>query len=231
MQPSGPTTSARVPPLSERQVDVSIDITIHELHDRMSDRSDEQGTRGPGGSGAEPQAAAPLDGETQQAAPEAGNPAEARAAGGDAAQAELQTLRDRFMRLAAEYDNYRKRTEKERGESWGRAQAQLVQQILEPLDDLQRVAHFNTDTATVKSLLDGVQMVERKLLRLLEAAGLEVLDASGQPFDPAVHEAIMAAPADSHEEDESVGEVFQKGYRFKGDLLRPARVQVRKYGG
>ena len=213
--------------------DACIDSMIHQLHSRMSDRSDEQAGQGPVENQVDGQAA-PLDAETQQSAPgapEQGAPAEARAPASDAAQTELQTLRDRFMRLAAEYDNYRKRTEKERVESWGRAQAQLVQQLLDPLDDLQRVAHFNTDTATVQSLLDGVQMVERKLLRLLEAAGLEVLDASGQPFDPSVHEAIMAAPADSHEDDESVGEVFQKGYRFKGDLLRPARVQVRKYGG
>jgi molecular chaperone GrpE len=194
----------------------------------MSDRSDEQAAPDAAETQVEGQAA-PLDGETQQSA----QPAQPGQAAPDesASASELQTLRDRFMRLAAEFDNYRKRTEKERVESWGRAQAQLVQQLLDPLDDLQRVAHYGTDTATVQSLLDGVQMVERKLLRTLEAAGLEVLDAHGQPFDPSVHEAIMAAPADRHEDDESVGEVFQKGYRFKGDLLRPARVQVRKYGG
>ena len=199
----------------------------------MSDRSDEQAAPSPADSQVEGQAAAGTT-DAQSGAP--GTPPEgavpdARTAAPDAAGAELQTLRDRYMRLAAEYDNYRKRTEKERVESWGRAQAQLVQQLLDPLDDLQRVAHFNAETVTAQSLLEGVQMVERKLLRLLEAAGLEVLDASGQPFDPLVHEAIMAAPADRHEDDESVGEVFQKGYRFKGDLLRPARVQVRKFGG
>ena len=192
----------------------------------MSERSDEQAA--PNGADSQVEAqAAPLDAETQQPAQAAAQPA----AEEGAAATELQTLRDRFMRLAAEFDNYRKRTEKERVESWGRAQAQLVQQLLDPLDDLQRVAHYGTETATVQSLLDGVQMVERKLLRTLEAAGLEVLDAHGQPFDPSVHEAIMAAPAERHEDDESVGEVFQKGYRFKGDLLRPARVQVRKFGG
>ena len=192
----------------------------------MSERSDEQAAPNGADSPVEAQAA-PLDAETQQPAQAAAHPA----AEESAAASELQTLRDRFMRLAAEFDNYRKRTEKERVESWGRAQAQLVQQLLDPLDDLQRVAHYGTETATVQSLLDGVQMVERKLLRTLEAAGLEVLDAHGQPFDPSVHEAIMAAPAERHEDDESVGEVFQKGYRFKGDLLRPARVQVRKFGG
>ena len=199
----------------------------------MNERRDEQAAPSPAESQADGEGAPPA-GEAQagaRPAEEEGAPAEARAPAQEAAAAELQTLRDRYMRLAAEYDNYRKRTEKERTESWTRAQAQLVQQLLDPLDDLQRVAHFNTETATTQSLLEGVQMVERKLLRMLEGMGLEVLDASGQPFDPLVHEAIMAAPAERHEDDESVGEVFQKGYRFKGDLLRPARVQVRKFGG
>jgi molecular chaperone GrpE len=144
---------------------------------------------------------------------------------------ELKALRDRYLRLAAEYDNFRKRTEKERIEAWTRAQAQLVQQLLDPLDDLQRVAQYSAESTNVQALLEGVQMVERKLLRMLESAGLEVLDASGQAFDPSVHEALMTAAAERQEDDESVGQVFQKGYRFKGDLLRPARVQVRKYGG
>ena len=189
----------------------------------MSDRSDEQAAPGasdglteePGTAGAN-EAAPPAE----EAAP---TPAQDPAA-------ELQAMRDRYLRLAAEYDNYRKRTDKERVESWGRAQAQLVQQLLDPLDDLQRVAHHGTESVSPQTLLEGVQMVERKLWRILETAGLEVLDASGRPFDPSVHEAIMTASADTHEDDESVGEVFQKGYRFKGDLIRPARVQVRKFG-
>jgi molecular chaperone GrpE len=191
-----------------------------------------------------PEEEAALSGEgAEQASASVGTGAaesrEAEADGGEAQDGahgppsgdELKALRDRYLRLAAEYDNFRKRTEKERVESWTRAQAQLVQQLLDPLDDLQRVAHYQAESTNVQALLDGVQMVERKLLRLLESAGLEVLDASGQPFDPSVHEALMTAPAERQEDDESVGEVFQKGYRFKGDLVRPARVQVRKYGG
>ncbi|HET7321728.1 MAG TPA: nucleotide exchange factor GrpE, partial [Longimicrobiaceae bacterium] len=154
----------------------------------------------------------------------------AGSAAGENAQAEVQALKDRYLRLAAEFDNYRKRTERERTESYTRAQAQLVEKLLDGLDDLQRVAHFNAETTTVEALLEGVQMVERKLFRALEGAGLEVIDAHGQPFDPAVHEALMTAGTEKEEEDESVGAVFQTGYRFKGELLRPARVQVRKYG-
>ena len=145
--------------------------------------------------------------------------------------AENEALRDRYLRLAAEFENYRKRTDRERSELQDRAQAQLVKRILDPLDDLQRVAHFTADKTTVEALLEGVQLVERNLLRALESAGLEMVEAHGQPFDPEHHEALMTAPTDHEAEDESVGDVFQKGYRFRGELLRPARVTVRKYGG
>lgn len=194
----------------------------------MTDHNTEQSSTGATEPAAEPES--PAD----RAAPEQGSqdaPGETRANAGSAPESELQSLRDRYLRLAAEYDNFRKRTERERSEAWTRAQAQVVQQLLDALDDLQRVAHFNTETASVQSLLDGVQMVERKLFRVLEGAGLEVVDASGRPFDPSVHEALMTTAADRQEDDESVGQVFQQGYRFKGELLRPARVQVRKFEG
>jgi molecular chaperone GrpE len=153
------------------------------------------------------------------------------AAGAADLTAENEALRDRYLRLAAEYENYRKRTDRERTELQDRAQAQLVKRILDPLDDLQRVAHFTAEKTTVEALLEGVQLVERNLLRALEAAGLEMVEAHGQPFDPEHHEALMTAPTEHEHEDESVGDVFQKGYRFRGELLRPARVTVRKYGG
>jgi molecular chaperone GrpE len=160
-------------------------------------------------------------------APEEREPEPRREGGPD----EVQALRDRYLRLAAEFDNYRKRTERERAESRDRAQAQVVERLLEPLDDLQRVAHFGGETADVESLLEGVRLVERKLLRVLESAGLEVIDASGQRFDPEQHEALMAGTTEDQEEDDTVGQVFQAGYRFRGQMLRPARVQVRKFQG
>lgn len=195
----------------------------------MTDRSKEQ----PAGAAAEGAVDSPQDGVAGEGASPAGSQDQA---GGSAEArlqeltAELEALRDRHLRTAAEFDNFRRRTERERSEGGVRAQAQVVEKLLDPLDDLQRVAHFGADTATVETLLEGVQMVERKLLRMLEAAGLEIIDARGQPFDPAVHEALLTAPAGSREEDETVGEVLQKGYQFKGILLRPARVQVKKYG-
>jgi molecular chaperone GrpE len=141
---------------------------------------------------------------------------------------ELDTVRDRHLRLAAEFDNYRKRVERERGESWVRAQAELAQRLLEPLDDLQRIADFDPATTNAQALHEGAEMVEKKFLRALEAAGLETIDAAGKPFDPTQHEALTTQPAESEEDDETVAQVFRKGYRFKGVLLRPAQVVVKK---
>jgi molecular chaperone GrpE len=171
------------------------------------------------------------------AAPDSSGADQAAGAGGastaDAGelQRQLEELRDRHVRLVAEFDNYRKRTERERSESWVKAQGQLVEKLLEAVDDLERVADYTEESTSVAALLEGVQMVERKLLRSLEAAGLERVDAHGAPFNPQEHEALMTASTEHPHEDETVGEVFQKGYRFQGHLLRPARVQVRKHEG
>ena len=146
---------------------------------------------------------------------------------GDAA--ELATTRDKLLRLAAEFDNYRKRVERERGESFIRAQAQLMERLLEPLDDLQRIADFDPETTPSGALHEGAEMVERKLLRAMEAAGLEEVEAEGKAFDPTVHEALTTVPAATPEEDDTVAQVYRKGYRFKGVLLRPAQVVVKKH--
>ena len=150
--------------------------------------------------------------------------------GGADPAAELQAVRDRYLRLAAEFENYRKRVERERAESWVRAQAQLAERLLEPLDDLQRIADFDPATTASTALHEGAEMVEKKFLRALEAAGLEEIDAAGKTFDPTQHEALTTAPAQSEEEDDTVAQVYRKGYRFKGVLLRPAQVVVKKHG-
>jgi molecular chaperone GrpE len=170
--------------------------------------------------------------EEPAAAPQPGDAAAAPSAAGaeDALREELNAMRDRHLRTAAEFDNYRKRVERERAESYVRAQAQLAEKLLDALDDLQRIADFDPATTSPTALHEGAEMVERKFLRALEAAGLETVEAEGRPFDPTVHEAITTTPTDQRDEDDTVADVFQKGYRFKGVLLRPARVRVKKYG-
>jgi molecular chaperone GrpE len=134
-------------------------------------------------------------------------------------------LHERHLRLAAEFDNYRKRVARERLELAERSQAALVLRLVEILDDMDRLVA--TDPAgTDDSVYQALVMVDRKLRKELEAAGLERLDPAGQSFDPTLHEAISVAPAADGAEPESVSSTFQVGYRFKGHLVRPARVQV-----
>ena len=153
------------------------------------------------------------------------------AGGGEDLRRELEAQRDRYLRLAAEYDNFRKRTTREKQESEHRGQANMVRGMLEMLDDLSRFAHVDPATTDAKTLVEGVAMVERKLLKSLAGHGLEVVNPIDQPFDPNVHEAITTQPAPSREDDDMVGQVYQVGYRFNGLLLRPARVVVKQWNG
>jgi molecular chaperone GrpE len=141
---------------------------------------------------------------------------------------DLSKANDRHLRLAAEFDNYRKRIERERTELHARAQAELTARLLEAIDDLERVADFGEDTP-VTALLQGVQLVEKKLQTVLTSLGLEALDPKGEVFDPSSMEGLATVEAEHPEEDEVVSDVFQKGYRFKGQLIRPARVRVKRY--
>jgi molecular chaperone GrpE len=140
-------------------------------------------------------------------------------------EADLAELKDRHLRLAAEFDNYRKRISRERAELADRAQASFVAELLDVLDDLDRLVA--SDPATpLPSLREGLSAVDRKLWKELQDAGVERIDPVGLPFDPALHEAVSTTPAPDRSKEHMVSATFQPGYRFKGTLVRPARVQV-----
>jgi molecular chaperone GrpE len=143
---------------------------------------------------------------------------------------ELTELRDRHLRLAAEFDNYRKRNERDRQMLVTRLQVDLVASLLEVIDDLERVAESGANT-TPDAVIDGIRLVEKKFRSVLSAAGLGAIDAEGELFDPAVMEAMMLVPTDDPDQDDCVADVFQRGYRFGDVLVRPARVRVLKYEG
>ena len=147
------------------------------------------------------------------------------------AQREMEEQRDRYLRLAAEYDNYRKRSIRERQEAGTRAQGELVKSLIDALDDLQRVVAQDPDIVDARTIHQGVEVVDKKLMKALSAAGLEVIDPVDQPFDPALHEAVSTEPALSREDDHMVSRVFQQGYLYNGQLLRPARVVVKQWNG
>ena len=141
---------------------------------------------------------------------------------------ELTLERDKYLRLAAEFDNYRKRMMRERIEAEGRGQAELVRHMLDPLDDIARFAHVDPEVTESTTVVEGVALVEKKLDKALRSAGLEALNPKDEKFDPALHEAVATEPASTKEEDGTVSQVYQVGYTFKGQLLRPARVVVRQ---
>ncbi len=145
-----------------------------------------------------------------------------------ALQEELKRLRDQHLRLAADFENYRKRASAELTGNWVRARADLVRSLVEGLDDLQRVSCFTSEDTTVEALIEGVDLVERNILKALTEAGLEVLNPEGERFDPNIMEAMMRVPAEEDGQDETVHQVFLKGYMFKDQLVRPARVSVYK---
>jgi molecular chaperone GrpE len=130
---------------------------------------------------------------------------------------------DRYLRLAADFDNYRKRVAREHAELTARANERLLNELLPVLDDLERALEAAAHHEEAK-LEEGVRLVHRSLVGLVERHGLSEIGTDGA-FDPHVHEALLTQPGDGAEEG-SVLQVLQKGYRLGDKVLRPARVIV-----
>ena len=143
---------------------------------------------------------------------------------------EMDELRDRHLRVVAEFENYRKRTRRELGEARQMGQGDIAAALLEVLDDLGRFATIPAAQTTVEALHEGVELVNRKLRKQLEDAGLRSVEADdGVVFDPAVHEAVLTAQVDDPALDDRISRVFSPGFLFGERLLRPAQVEVQQY--
>ena len=147
----------------------------------------------------------------------------------EAITAEVTELRDRYARLQAEWDNYRKRTATERASERVRASENLVVDLLPVLDDLERAISHARESGEGGNLTEGVEAIQNKFLQILEKHKVEQIDALDEPFDAMEHQAVGT------EEDESVPEetvlkVFQQGYKMGGRVIRPAMV-VTSTGG
>jgi molecular chaperone GrpE len=139
-------------------------------------------------------------------------------------EAAAAEARDRHLRLAADFDNYKKRSRLEQLETIQHASGDLISRLLPGLDDLHKALDHKPegiDEAWVK----GVELSVRKLEDALRAHGLEVIEAVGKPFDPKVHEAIGHEESSEHPED-TVVEVLRPGYRVRDRVVRPALVKV-----
>jgi molecular chaperone GrpE len=140
----------------------------------------------------------------------------------EALRADRDQLFDRLQRLAAEFDNFRKRTARDQASLSERANERLVKELIPILDDLGRALEAAADHEEAK-LEEGVRLVHRSLSTLLGKEGLAEIGTDGK-FDPHVHEALLSQPSD--EEEGAVIEVVQKGYKLGDKVLRPARVVV-----
>jgi molecular chaperone GrpE len=141
----------------------------------------------------------------------------------DAARSERDALQDRLLRLAAEFDNHRKRNAREWQEQRRRAAAEVLRQVLEIADNLERA--LRSAEADAGGLRRGVELIHQQLQALFKRCGIEVLEARGQPFDPTQHEAVQVVDTDEVQ-SQHVVDVVQAGYRLHGEILRPARVTV-----
>lgn len=142
---------------------------------------------------------------------------------------EVTDLRDKYARLQAEWDNYRKRTAAERKQERIRASENLVTDLLPVLDDLERAIKHAKDSGEGGSLTEGVEAVQTKFLQILGKHKVEQIEADGQPFDAMVHQAVGTQEDDSVPE-ETVVQVYQQGYKMGDKVLRPSMV-VTSTGG
>lgn len=166
---------------------------------------------------------APVEPAQPEPAPREGAPsaAEERVA---ALEAEVAALKDEILRRRADFENYRRRIERDRQVTSTEASAELLRSLVPTLDNLERALQASPEEHPLR---DGVLLIQRELLGLLESRGVSVEDPTGRPFDPErhqalSHEAVAGAPAGT------VVETFRKGYLFKDRLLRPALVKVAK---
>lgn len=143
---------------------------------------------------------------------------------------ERQELNDKLARRTADFDNFRKRTERERTETYNRALGEVVRRLLPVLDNLQRALDAERvvevrESEEFRHFLHGVELINRQLGTVLEGLGVEAVPTVGERFDPHVHEAVATEETDAHEPD-TVTQEMQRGYRLGDKLLRPAMVKV-----
>ena len=145
--------------------------------------------------------------------------------------AELKQQRDdyydRLLRKTAEFDNYRKRTDRERIQLSEAAAADLIEELLPIVDDMERALKADTGSEATEAIRRGVELIHKQLLETLRKRGVKPIESLGVDFDPHFHQAVAHEPADGRREGEVVEE-FSRGYMLGDRLLRPAMVKVAK---
>ncbi len=142
-----------------------------------------------------------------------------------ALQVQLDELNQRFLRTAADFENYKRRTALEKEDLMKYSNAKIIGEILPVLDNFQLALKTTSDNKDVQNVVKGVDMIYRQLQQVLEAAGMTNIEAVGHAFDPNLHEAIMQVDDDSVPED-TVVEELRAGYMLKERVIRPSMVKV-----
>jgi molecular chaperone GrpE len=135
-------------------------------------------------------------------------------------------LNDKYLRLYSEFDNYRKRTIKERADLIKSAAKDMLEDLLPVVDDFDRTLESMSQTEDVKAFTEGVKLVQNKFMNILQKQGLNHFESKGEEFDPEVHEAITKIPAPSDDLKGKVVDVIEKGYKLNDKVLRYAKVVV-----
>jgi len=135
-------------------------------------------------------------------------------------------LNDKYLRLYSEFDNYRKRTIKERADLIKSAARDMLEDLLPVVDDFDRTLESMSQTEDVKAFTEGVKLVQQKFMNTLQKQGLNHFESKGEAFDPEVHEAITKIPAPSDDLKGKVVDVIEKGYKLNDKVLRYAKVVV-----
>jgi len=144
----------------------------------------------------------------------------------DALAAEKASLYDKLLRRQAEFENYRKRVERERNELYQHGRDDVLLQFLPVVDNFERaLSSLETSEGDAEALRHGVELIHKQFKDALSKFGLEAVEAVGHTFDPHVHEAVTTEATDKHKENTVIQE-FQRGYKIGDRLLRPAKVKV-----
>lgn len=144
----------------------------------------------------------------------------------DGLEAKYNEINDKYTRLYAEYDNFRKRTAREKVEWFKSAGEDVMLKVLPVLDDIERAIAHNKTVTDADSLKQGFELIYQKFKSILSSKGIEPMEAKGQPFNPDLHDAITSIPAQSEEQKGKVIEEIEKGYTLNGKVIRHAKVVV-----
>ena len=165
--------------------------------------------------------------ETAEAAdaPEEKTKKSRKKAKADKKDEQIRELNDRLLRNMAEFDNFRKRTDREKEAMFGNGQSAMIVKILPVLDDMERGLAALSEEEKGSSVGQGLEMICKKLSKILEDAGVTPIEAEGKPFDPALHNAVMQQESEEFESGTVIKEL-QKGYMFRDQVIRYSMVMV-----